>query len=182
VRKRLLLATAIVAAGLGLAAGAVADAHSGSGGGRGAAVGAVRVRYPGQFHRRYYASCSFAVAGVKGQCVHGLVIASYRLKPNPEFSGSGAHFPASGVALQLNIAARQPGVVAPHHLPRLLSDYHAIEDQIRLPGRKYPAPEQWEAFFRVGRVNYWAIAWIGTHSAKHERAGLSYVIASLEAG
>src|SRR6266702_2816193 len=70
-----------------------------------ATVGSLRLSYPAGFDRRYFATCSYEITGVRGGCMRGVVVASFRLPPDPEVPG--AVFPSDGVALELYRAPRQ---------------------------------------------------------------------------
>lgn len=118
------------------------------------------------------------VAGIHGACIHGVIVASYPLKPNPEMAAAGASFRSRGVALELYRAPWQgPDLIAPAVRPPLsLSDFHFV-------GRgPHPSTEQQELFFSVDRVNYWAIAWVGKRAGKSDRDALVSVVASIRFG
>jgi hypothetical protein len=118
------------------------------------------------------------VTGVRGACEHGVVVASYPLKANPEIGAAGASFRSRGVVLELYRAPRQrPDVVASTVRPPLsLSDFHTVGMGIR------PSTEQRELFFRVKGANYWAMAWVGKRAAKSDRDALASVVGSIRFG
>jgi hypothetical protein len=148
-------------------------------------VSDLQFTYPHRYHLRAFSTCSFAITGDrKGGCEHGVVIASYPLKPQPEIGGSGAHFVARGVALELYRPPADNGradvTLGDHRLS--LWQFNSDSDEgIVLPGRKPPPPEQWSAWFRVNGASYWAIAWVGTHAARIDRATLATLINSVHA-
>jgi hypothetical protein len=141
-----------------------------------AAVGPLHLVYPSSLHRRYFSSCSYAVTGDRsGACVHGVVLASYPLRPNPELGGSGATFKHSGVLFELYRSPRQQPVAVRTMPPRLsLADFHAVGRGMHRTG------EQRGSFFRAKGGNYWAIAWIGKHAGKSDRDDLTGVIRSIQ--
>lgn len=148
-------------------------------------VSDLQFTYPRRYHLRAFSTCSFMITGDrKGGCEHGVVIASYPLRPQPEIGGPGAHFPALGVALELYRPAADNG-----RADVTLGDYRLSlwqftsnsDEGIDLPGRKPPPPEQWSAWFRVNGVSYWAIAWVGTHATGIDRSSLAALINSVHA-
>ena len=172
--RRWVLVAVVGVAGAGLA---VALVHVGGGSttSRSATVAAVRFVFPDRFHRRYFSSCRYMVTGVHGGCVRGVVVASYPLRPNPEGGAAGASFRHGGVLLELYRAPWQgPNVIAPTIQPPVsLSAFHFAGMGER------PSTEQRELFFSVRRVNYWAIAWVGSRAAKPDRDALASVVASI---
>src|SRR5262249_2246724 len=78
---------------------------------RRAAVDDLRLGYPLHgFHRRYFRSSDPSVTGGRGIDVHGVVVASYPLKENPELGASGGTFRQDGVLFELYRTPRpQPG-------------------------------------------------------------------------
>lgn len=140
--------------------------------------------YPRRYHLGAFTNCSFAVTGDRnGGCDHGVVIASYPLKAQPEIGGSGARFSAKGVALELYRPPADNGVANVRLGKRRLSlwQFNAADEGLNLPGRKSPPPEQWGAWFRVNGASYWAIAWVGTNSKTADRATLAALINSVHA-
>lgn len=143
-------------------------------------VGSLRLTFPSTLHHRYFSSCRYVVTGVRsGACVHGVVVASYPLKANPELGARGASFRSDGVTFELYRAARQqPLVVAPRRsFPLSLRDFHLVGDN---GGPMAGHLAQWELFFRTNGANYWAIAWIGNRATKSERDDLTGVIGSIQ--
>jgi hypothetical protein len=175
VMKRLVVLAAAAFVASGLASGAVADLTGPPP--VTVTVGSLRVTYPSVLHGRYFSSCRFAVTGVRsGACVRGVVVASYRLKSNPELGEPGASFRADGVLFQLYRAPRQQAAAIPMVPPPLsLADFHAVGRGIRA------STEQRELFFRAKGANYWAIAWIGKRATRLERNELSGAISSIQA-
>jgi hypothetical protein len=142
-----------------------------------AVVDDVRFAYPPQYHRRYFATSSHAVTGVHGVRVHGVVVASYPLKRNPEFGGSGQSFRPDGVFFELYQAPRRGHHLGPtQKLPLILSDFPAIAAL-----RNTDNIEQGAAFFRLHGRNYQAIVWVGKHAPKAELLNVDYIIDSIAA-
>lgn len=172
-RSTVFVAGAIVIFGV-LAAGAFA--HSNPVPPAIAAVGPLRVVYPGSMHRRYFSSCSYAVTGARsGACVRGVVVASYPLKRHPELGAPDASFRQDGVLFELYRAPQQP--VATRTLPPpplSLTDFHVVGEGM------HATDEQREGFFRAKGANYWAIVWIGKHASKSDRDDLTGVIGSIQ--
>jgi len=142
-----------------------------------AAVGPLRLVYPSDsLHSRYFSSCSYAVTGVhSGACVRGVVVASYPLKANPELGARGASFRPDGVLFELYRApTQQPVATRKLPPPVSLADFHAVGRGMHATG------EQRELFFRAKGANYWAIAWVGKHASKSNRADLSRLIRSMQ--
>jgi hypothetical protein len=140
-----------------------------------AVVGGVRFAYPPQYHRRYFATSSHAVTGVHGVRVHGVVVASYPLKRNPEFGGSGQSFPPDGVFFELYRAPRHGPHLGPtKKLPLILFDFPAIVALANTDNI-----EQGAAFFRVHGHNYQAILWVGKHAPKGELLTVDGIIDSI---
>jgi hypothetical protein len=172
----LLLALLGVAA-VGCVSGTKASAPAASG-----HVSDLQFAYPRGYHARPFKSCSFAVTGDRhGGCDRGVVIASYPLRSQPEIGGSGARFSARGVALKLYRAPAAQGPADVKLGARRLSQwqFNAADDAIHLSGQKPPPPEQWGAWFRVNGASYWALAWVGTHATKADRAKLAALIDSV---
>jgi hypothetical protein len=131
---------------------------------RSASVGDLRFNFPLRFHRRYFTSSSPIVTGVHGARIHGVVIASYPLRPNPESGGSGAVFRPRDVTFELYRAPRhQPGYAAkPVDFPLYINDF-----------------QEGRLFFTVNGHNYWAIAGLGAHATKADRDAVFAVIPSI---
>jgi hypothetical protein len=158
------------------AAGLAALGHAGGSPPRSAVVDDLRLSYPASFELRRFRSCSYAVTGVRGTCVHGAVVGSYALLRHPELGAKGATFPPTGVAFELVTAGQHPPeLIAPVvTFPVSLADFHRVGRGIGGPSRA-----QRELFFRVDAVNYWAIAWSGPAATRDERARLAEVVRSL---
>jgi hypothetical protein len=96
--------------------------------------------------------------------VHGIVVASYRLKPHPEVSGLNPSVGASGAAL------RPDGV--------LFELYQAPRRQPGYPPRSLNFPlyvsdlDRGLLFFNVNGENYWAILWVGKRATAAERSAM----------
>jgi hypothetical protein len=147
-------------------------------------VADLQFTYPRRFHLRRFATCSSAITGDRnGGCERGVVIASYPLEPQPEIGGSGAHFSARGVALELYRPPADNGVANVRLGDRRLSlwQFTAAGEGLGLPGRKPQAPEQWGAWFRVNGASYWAIAWVGDNAKRVDRTTLAALITSVHA-
>jgi hypothetical protein len=172
--KRWGLLAAVGVAGAGVALGVLVHQVGGPTRSRSATVAAVRFVFPDRFHRRYFSSCRYMVAGIRGACVHGVVVASYPLRPNPELGAAGASFRSRGVALELYRAPWQgPDIASTLRPPVSLADFHFVGRGPR------PSTEQRELFFSVRRANYWAIAWVGNRAAESDRGALASVVASI---
>lgn len=177
-RLRLALPTAAV---LGTAVGAVAFAGSPGqfvgtiAGGlptKAAVVGDLRFGYPGNFHQRYFVSSKHAVTGTHGVQVHGVVVASYPLRRNPELGGSGATFASDGIFFELYQEPQQRRHLVRSILPHDLKDYPNIAG---LP----PATEQGGALFSAKGHNYRAILWLGPAAPKAAQTTMVELIASI---
>jgi hypothetical protein len=141
-------------------------------------VGGVRFAYPPQYHRRYFTTSSYAVTGVHGTRVHGVVVASYPLKRSPELGGAGESLPLDGVFFELYQAPRNGRKLgATKKLPLILFDFPAIRHFIG----KTLTTEQGAAHFRVGGHNYQAIEWVGKHAPKAELLNVDGIIDSIAA-
>ena len=183
----LLLLVAAVFAGAGCGStsktgsGPITPSASASGGLSAGRLSGLQFSYPRAYHARRFESCSAAVTGdLHGGCARGVVIASYRLRPHPEMGGSGARFSARGVALELYRPPADQGPASVSLGDRRLSlwQFNSVGDN-PVAVKKPPPPEQWEAFFRVSGASYWAIAWVGTHAKKADRAKLAALIGSV---
>jgi hypothetical protein len=161
--------------------GSSGSASSGSSSGH---VSDLQFSYPRRYYTRSFKTCSEAVTGDRnGGCARGVVIASYPLQPQPEIGGSGARFSFKGVALELYRPPADNGRADVSLGNRRLSlwQFNSRDDYPVLPGKTPPAPEQWEAWFRVNGASYWAIAWVGNNAAKADRATLAALVNSVHA-
>lgn len=139
---------------------------------------------PRGYYARPFATCAALVTGDRhGGCVRGVVVASYPLQPQPEMGGQGAHFPSKGVALELYRPPADLGLADVRLRDRRLSlwQFNAADEGLHLPGRPQLPPQQWGAWFRVNGRSYWAIAWVGAHATKADRAALAALINSVHA-
>jgi len=136
-----------------------------------ATVGDLQFNYPLTYARRSFETSDPAITGVHGVRVHGIVVASYRLKPNPEVSGlnprigaSGASLSPNGVLFELYQAPRrQPGYPARAlNFPLYVSDLH-----------------RGLVFFNVNGQNYWAILWVGSRATAADRAAMIALIPTI---
>jgi hypothetical protein len=127
--------------------------------------GDLRFNYPlHAYHRRYFTSSNPAVTGGHGLRVHGIVVASYPLKANPEVGGSGDTFTPKDVLFELYRAPRQqPGQVA---------------QTVTFPLSYLDFP-QGSLFFKVNGHDYQAYALVGKHATESERAVIASLIGSI---
>jgi hypothetical protein len=137
-----------------------------------ARVDDVRFDYPLDYHVRSFSTSDPAITGVRGTRVHGVVVASYPLKPHPEVSGLDARVGASGAALrpdgvlfELYRAPRQQ----PGHVPR----------PVALP-LTVPDFDNGLLFFRANGHNYWAIVWVGKNVTAADRSAINSLIVSVD--
>jgi hypothetical protein len=141
---------------------------------RSASVDDVRFDYPLSYHVRRFSTSNPAITGVHGIRVHGIVVASYRLKANPEVSGlnptvggSGASLRPDGVLFELYRAPRhQPGHKAETlTFPLSVPDFH-----------------RGLLFFKANGHDYWAIAWVGDNISEADRAAVVALMGSIQSG
>lgn len=182
---RLRLGSAVAAAALvGAVAGAIAFSGpvprfvfgfaGGNGGANAAVVGHLRFNYPLNFQHRYFSTTNHAVTDARHIRVHGVVVANYRLKRNPELHGSGARFPASGVFFELFQAPRRHHHLAPvRGFPLTIFD---LPDIKRLP----PAREQGGTFFSANGRNYRVILWVGPNAPKSAQLSAEQIVTTIE--
>jgi hypothetical protein len=132
---------------------------------RSAIVDDLRLGFPLHgFHRRYFSSSNPAVTGGHGLHVHGVVVASYPLKANPELGASGSTFRQDGVLFEL--------YRAPQHVPGQVAQTVTFPlSYLEFPGGPL--------FFQVNGHNYQAIALVGKHPSAADRAGIVALIASI---
>ena len=181
-----LLALAVGFAATGCASGTKAGSAATSAPARGGStsrrVSDLQYAYPRGYYARPFESCDFEVTGDRaGGCDRGVVIASYPLAAQPEIGGSGAHFSARGVALELYRSPADLGRAAVSLGARRLSlwQFSAVDRGIHLSGMEPPPPEQWGAWFRANGASYWAIAWVGTNAKRVDRGKLAALIDSV---
>jgi hypothetical protein len=169
-----MLATAVALVGGATAAYELSSARSARAVAR-LTVGAITATVPTGHHYRYFKSCSYLVTGSHGACVHGVVIADYHLRPQPEIGAPGARYPQTGVALELYQAPKHDrAAAATARFPVSLRDFHFVGR-----GVGGPSKSQSELFFRVGGRNYWAIAWAGTKSTASQRGQHAALVSSI---
>jgi hypothetical protein len=127
--------------------------------------GDLRFNYPlHYYHRRTFTSSSPAVTGGHGLHVHGIVVASYPLKPDPEVGGEGETFTPKDVLFELYRAPRhQPGQVA---------------QTVTFPLSYLDFP-QGSLRFKVNGHDYQAYALVGKHATESERAVIASLIGSI---
>jgi hypothetical protein len=132
---------------------------------RSAAVDDLGLGYPLHgFHRRYFRSSDPAVTGGRGIHVHGVVVASYPLKANPELDASGGAFRQDGVLFELYREPRpQPGQQA---------------QTVTFPLSFYEFPTG-VLSFKVNDHYYQGIALVGKHASETDKAGIVALIASI---
>lgn len=138
-------------------------------------VGDLKFNYPLSYYRRNFETSDPAITGVHGTRVHGIVVASYPLKPNPEVSGLNARVGASGASL------RPRGVLfelykAPHHQPG--PPPRTLNFPVDLP-LDVSDLNRGLLFFKVKGQNYWAILWVGNHATAADRSAMITLISSI---
>jgi hypothetical protein len=132
---------------------------------RKAAVGDLRLGYPLHgFHRAYFRSSDPAVTGGHGIHVHGVVVASYPLKANPEIGGSGESIRQDGVFFEL------------YRAPRHVKGQVPLSVNFPLSYLDFPAGS---LFFAANGHNYQGIALVGKHASETDKAGIVALIASI---
>jgi hypothetical protein len=171
-----------VAAVVGLAVGVVAFAGHvprfvfpgfAGGGANAAVVGGLRLNYPLDFQARYFSTTNHAVTATHHVRVHGIAIANYRLRRNPELHGSGLRFPASGVFFELYEAPRQRHHAAPvRGFPLTIFD---LPDIVGLP----PAREQGATSFSVNGRSYRVILWVGPQASKTAQVAAEQIVTTI---
>ena len=140
-----------------------------------AVVGHVRVRYPPEYHRRSFVTTNHAVTGVHGVRVHGVVIASYPLRPRPELGGKGERLRSDGLFFELYQLPRRTQHPAPTRpFPLTIYDFPDIEGL-----RNTPALEQGGVSFNVNGRDYRAILWVGKLASKEERVTIDGIVDSI---
>jgi hypothetical protein len=136
-------------------------------------VGSTRFDYPVQFEKRAFAGCGQAITQLpRVRCIRGVLVAGYHLRRDPEFGGSGAFFPHDGVALEVYPVRNL--VLGRQIPPRLsLSEFRSWSFGPR------PSEELLITPFKVGRLGYLALAWVGRSATRADRSALTSVIASI---
>jgi hypothetical protein len=143
-----------------------------------ASVDSLMFTYPERFSLRYFTSCDYSVTGVRGACVHGVVVANLRLGRRPELGGTNARLPLTVAKFELVLDAPETGVVAPvPTYPLSLRDFRATcRGCGPLRGRRVTQVSLW---FRANDANYWAIAWIGKRISRRDYQALRSIVASI---
>jgi hypothetical protein len=138
-------------------------------------VGHVRVRYPPEYHRRYFKTSDHAVTGVHGVRVRGVVIASYPLRPRPELGGKGEVLRANGLFFELyQLPRRQKHPAPTRPFPLTIYDFPDIEEL-----RNTPALEQGGVAFNVKGRDYRAILWVGKLASRDARVTIDGIVDSI---
>jgi hypothetical protein len=125
----------------------------------------LRFRYPlHNYHRRSFTSSIPAVTGGHGLRVHGVVVASYPLKPDPEVGGEGETFTPKDVLFEVyRVPSSAPGqVTSPTTFPLSYLDFPT--GSLR---------------FNVNGHTYQAYALVGEHATAPDRAVIASLIASI---
>jgi hypothetical protein len=176
--------TVAAAAVVGLAVGVIAFAghvprfvfseFAGEPGGANAAlVGGLRFNYPLSFKGRYFSTTNHAITATHHVRVHGVVVANYRLKRNPELHGSGVRFPADGVFFELYEAPRRKDHVAPvRGFPLTIFD---LPDIPGLPA----AREQGATSFSANGRSYRVILWVGPQAPKAAQLAAEQIVTTI---
>lgn len=118
-----------------------------------ARVSDVQFNYPLNYHRRRFATS-------RGR-VHGVVVASYPLKRNPQLGGSGESLRQDGVFFELYEAPRGHHLAPKKTFPMTIFDLSTVESLTSTA-----TTEQGGVFFSVNGRNYRAIVWVGKHVPK----------------
>lgn len=144
-----------------------------------ARVSGLELAYPTAFHIRPFSSCNRDVTGdTHGACIHGVVVASYALKSQPERRG----FRKKGVAFELYRSPSDQGRANIALGDRSLALWPFSPNmRTQLIGATASPPEQYSAWVRVHGASYWAIAWVSTHATTGERHALARLIKSVHA-
>jgi hypothetical protein len=173
-----------VAAVVGLAVGVVAFAghvprfvfseFAGEPGGSNAAiVGGLRFNYPFSFRQRNFSTTNHTITATRHVRVHGVVIANYRLKRNPELHGNGVRFPSNGVFFELYEAPRSKNHAAPvRGFPLTIFD---LPDLPGLP----PAREQGATSFSANGRSYRVILWVGPNAPKVAQLAAEQIVTTI---
>ena len=143
------------------------------GGANAAVIGNLRFYYPLDFHQRYFATTNHAVTGAHHIRVHGVVVASYPLKRNPELHGSGVRFRPDGVFFELYQTPRRRHHPAPvKGFPLTIFD---LPDIGGLPG----AREQGGTSFSVNGRSFRVILWVGQHAPKAAQLAAEQIVTTI---
>ncbi|MFL5915697.1 MAG: hypothetical protein ACJ752_08685 [Gaiellaceae bacterium] len=127
--------------------------------------GEVRFNYPlHNYHRRSFTSSSPAVTGGHGLTVHGVVVASYPLKPDPEVGGQGETFTPNDVLFEL------------YRVPPDATGQAAQTATFPLSYLDFP---QGSLRFEVNGHTYQAYALVGKDATGSERAVIASLIGSI---
>lgn len=173
-----------VAAALGLVVGVVAFAghvprfvfseFAGEPGGANAAiVGGLRFNYPLSFKQRNFSTTNHEITATHRVRVHGVVVANYRLKRNPELHGSGVRLPSNGVFFELYEAPRRRNHAAPvRGFPLTIFD---LPDVAGLPA----AREQGATSFSVNGRSYRVILWVGPNAPKVAQLAAEQIVTTI---
>jgi hypothetical protein len=127
--------------------------------------GDLRFNYPLHgYHRSFFTSSSSAVTGGHGFPVHGVVVASYPLKADPEVGGEGETFTPNDVLFELyRVPRNAPGQVTQNTtLPLTYLDFP--DGSLR---------------FAVNGHTYQAYALVGKNASDSERAVIASLIGSI---
>lgn len=145
----------------------------GKGGANAAVVGGLRFDYPLNFHQRYFSTTNHAVTAARHVRVHGVVVASYRLKRSPELHGSGVRLRPSGVFFELYEAPRRTNHPAPvRSFPLTIFD---LPDIPGLPSSR----EQGGTSFNVNGRNYRVILWVGQRAPKAAQLAAEQIVSTI---
>lgn len=174
-------AVALVAAGCGIGSHAAAPIRLAT-----TTVSAVKFAYPTTFHIRRFSSCDPNLTGDQhGACIHGVMVASYSLRAQPEEGARGARFQKRGVAFELY---RQPAGQKANGVPlrdrslALWPFQPPVTSENGPTGETAPPPpEEYSTSLRVNGVGYSALAWVGTDATADKRHALAGLIKSVHA-
>ena len=149
----------------------------GPGGMNAAVVGDVRFNYPLGYHARYFSTSKHAVTGVHGVRVHGVVVASYRLKRNPELGGPGEVLRPNGLFFELRQMPRRRHRLAPARtFPLTIFDLSTVRSLTTTA-----TTEQGGVLFSVKGRDYRAILWVGAHAPKSALLAADGLVSSIAA-
>lgn len=141
-----------------------------------AVVGDVRIEYPRNFHRRYFATANPAVTGARAGGIQGVVVSSYRLRRSPELGGTGEVLRPTGLFFELYQEPRQDHRSAPKRkFPVTIFDLSNVRAL-----NKTATLEQGGLRFRVKGRNYRAIVWLGAAASKDLLLTVDNIIGSIQ--
>jgi len=149
-----------------------------------ATVSGLEVAYPTAFHIRRFSRCDLYVPAT---CVHGVVVASYRLKAGQELGARSARFRKNGVAFELypQPADQQGtggGVRLGDRSLALWPFQSVVHGGVGPLIRSTPPPVQdYWAGLRAGGRSYTALASVGADATPAERHALAALIKSIHA-